>query len=126
MIIFGCPPGPQKGHYFRNEDGMSVDHYRIEPRLPEGYDGEFAPKTMGGKEMPQGVAKVTHVGGWTVLAFWDRSGDSRPNSNSGFWEPGEFSFDEMMQKAHHAFPRVIARFPFPIIDVETLEVPGVS
>ncbi len=42
--------------------------------------------------------------GWTFLSFWDRSGDSRPNSNSTFLFEGEYSFEEAVELAKEIFP----------------------
>jgi hypothetical protein len=44
-------------------------------------DGGFCPQI---EDAQSGEARIHHVEGWTVLAFWDRSGDSRPSSHSTF------------------------------------------
>jgi len=62
----------------------------------------------------QGHARLTHHNGWTILAFWDRTGDSRGNSNSAFLEQGEHSFDEMVAKAKATFPKIWERFTFEV------------
>lgn len=48
---------------------------------------------------------------WFAFVWWDRSGDKRPNSNSGFYVQG-FDFSERDKAFHyacHTFPAVIAR-----------------
>lgn len=61
------------------------------------------------KHQPQGKARVTLHHGWTLMAFWDRSGDSRFGSYSIFLAEGVFSFDEMVAFASARFPSVWQR-----------------
>lgn len=62
----------------------------------------------------EGVAKVHHLGGWTALAFWDRSVDSRPGSNSVFIFRGELTFDAAVARAKEKFPTVWGRLQFEV------------
>lgn len=48
---------------------------RLFPQIDTGYAPEDPHQAEGG-------AALTHVYGWTVLAWWDRSVDLRPNSNT--------------------------------------------
>ena len=81
-------------------------------------DGGYAPKLAktGGhlSDQPEGEAALHHVRGWTILAFWDRSGDSRGNSNSAFVIRGELDFDEAVAASRQAFPGIWARFTFAV------------
>lgn len=76
------------------------------------YDGIYGKKTVpywDSKDEEQGQARMHFVAGWTVMAFWDRSGDRRGGSNSNFLAEGEFIFDEMCVLARLHFPAVWAR-----------------
>lgn len=73
-------------------------------------DATYCPKAPKGTYVePQGLAALHHVGGWTVLAAWDRTVDSRGRSNSVFVVRGEHNFGETCRLAAKAFPAVWAR-----------------
>jgi hypothetical protein len=63
---------------------------------------------------PEGLAKLTHKDGWTLLSFWDRSVDKRNNSNSNFIQEGEFTFEQMVEQAKEKFPGIWERFKFEV------------
>lgn len=65
---------------------------------------------------PEGVMRVQHLGGWTALAMWDRSVDTRGNCLSVFFLRGEYTFATGLAAARDAFPTIFARFTFPIVD----------
>lgn len=76
------------------------------------YDGIYGKKTVpywASEDQEQGRARMHFISGWTVMAFWDRSGDSRGGSSSAFLAEGEFTFDEMCVLARLHFPAVWAR-----------------
>ena len=85
-------------------------------------DGRFPP--LGGGR--QGIASLTHYprSQVTVLAFWDRSVDSRPGSNSTFLLPGVMTFVESVIAAREAFPAVWKRYPFEVTMQAEREEPG--
>ena len=62
----------------------------------------------------QGKATFFHINGWTILAFWDRSGDKRGNSNSTFLLRGTYTFEEAKNYAKEFFPKLFERFPFEL------------
>lgn len=62
----------------------------------------------------EGKAKLHHKDGWTALAFWDRSLDTRYGSNSAFFAPGKLDFSAIVTLAKTHFPDVWARFPFQV------------
>lgn len=66
---------------------------------------------------PEGKA-LRHVkDGWTALAFWDYSVDSRMGSCSTFVAEGEFKFDQMLEGAKQNFPEVFERFNFEVTNI---------
>ena len=62
----------------------------------------------------EGEARLHVMHGWTVIAFWDRSIDSRGKSNSVFFVPGVRSWEYALSAARDAFPSVFARFTFEV------------
>ncbi len=54
---------------------------------------------------------------WTGIAFWDRSGDERGNSNSAFLVDGPRTFEEVVVASRQAFPRVWERMKFDVVDI---------
>lgn len=115
MYYFGkLDKGPiGGGHHLHAPDGTKymVWDETITP-LGAKLDGGYCPDQKKGE--PQGLATLTHDKGWTVLAFWDRSGDDRFGSNSAFLVEGIFTFEEMVEQAQAAFPSIWTRFTFAV------------
>jgi hypothetical protein len=61
-----------------------------------------------------GEAKLTRVRGWTVLAWWDRSVDTRGGSNSVIVADRPLDFDQMIALLAIHFPEVSKRQRVPI------------
>jgi hypothetical protein len=108
VYFFGCLEGidedhTEAGHYWRTPDLHSMRR----PETPFGskVDGSLCPE---GPQY-QGVAKLTQKDGWTAMGFWDRTGDSRGNSNSNFIVQGTYTFDEMVKLAQEAYPLIWKR-----------------
>ena len=111
----------------------AYDEYDRFPFPWMNLDGQFAPrkaKTAGqyiggkGEEFPQGQARLTHIKGWTVVSFWDRTGDSRGNSNTAFVFDERLSGEDALRIAREKFPELFARFTFEVEIVETTEEQG--
>ena len=70
------------------------------------------------QEGQQIEGETTHVviNGWTVISFWDRTVDSRGNSNSAFVIYGKFSFSEAVEISKQAFPEIWNRFTFTLVE----------
>lgn len=71
-------------------------------------DTGLAPRR--GAEQPIGQATLTVREGWTALAAWDRSVDTRPNSNIVWLLPGEWGFDEAVERIAATMPERWALF----------------
>lgn len=84
-------------------------------------DGLYAPHDVKEQER---VATLNHIGGWTVLAFWDRSGDKRGASNGAFILSGRLSFEAAVTRAEAAFPTICARFPTPLVPHQSVPAGG--
>jgi len=82
-------------------------------------DGNLPPQNI---DQVEGVAiKRTWYkkpNGVTVLSFWDRSVDSRPGSSSSFMLPGVLTFQEALEAAREAFPKIWERYEFVITEYE--------
>lgn len=113
LLYFGCIG--ESGHYLwsspyrRTRDidetpwGMKIDGKLCPPADPWGRNGQ-----------PQGRAALHHKDGWTALAFWDRSVDKRPGSNSVFVADECLSFDQIVTVAKERFPGVWKRLAFDV------------
>lgn len=66
------------------------------------------------EEQIEGQAKLHHRDGWTALAWWDRSVDSRHGSNAALFARGTFTADEMLALGRQVFPAAMARFKYQI------------
>lgn len=94
------PPGPRPECPFSETD-LDCGEY-----LPNGV--AMGERRLSSEE-PQSACKLTHARGWTVLGCWDRTGDSRPSSNSSFLCEGSHDFLEMASRAVAYWPDVLAR-----------------
>jgi hypothetical protein len=72
-------------------------------------------------EAPQGQADLVFVDGWTVIAYWDRSQDTRGASNSAFAAEGRHSFAELLTAAKEQWPWVFERQKFAVVLFEQEE-----
>ena len=118
---FGCLRGvngqTEAGHYLYDERLRSVPWRQRKAATPwEHIDAKLAPMLRYREEAPQGHAALHHKDGWTALAFWDRSGDSRGNSNSTFLLEGTLTFDQARVVARDVFPALFERFPFDVVE----------
>ena len=77
-----------------------------DPRLRDHHRGEYPGDE---KHQPQGVPILTQVDGWTIVGFWDRTGDSRYACNSVFLAPGELTRQEVFTLAREYFPEIWER-----------------
>jgi hypothetical protein len=117
MLYFGCKG--DIGHYLWTWDHSPSRKYEKnlqEAGLWNDIDKGFCPKGP----QRQGAYKLTHMNGWTILAFWDRSVDPRPGSHSTFLKHGEWAAEEMLYWAGQLHPDVIARQPVAPFPVEVL------
>lgn len=119
VFYFGVWPRPGVGHYFFAPGGRRA--YAIVEEVPWGFqiDGAILnPKgaaNFGIPAQPEGEYVVEQKDGWTALAFWDRSGDSRPGSHSTFVIDAEVTEEEALAAARASFPEVFARLSFEIV-----------
>jgi hypothetical protein len=104
VYFYGCPKGMDKfhneaGHTWRSSDGSSCDSVRTANPWGRYPDGTLCPELQ-----QQGAAILHQKNGWTAIGFWDRTGDTRGNSNSNFIVEGTYSFEEMCELAKESHP----------------------
>jgi hypothetical protein len=106
LYYFGCITSGHGVHLGRQEtSGM----YRV---IEGGLDTGLL-KKAGVRDVP-GQGTYVQDSGYSILTFWDRSGDSRPNSNSAFFALGEHTADELVAAARERYPHLFERFNFEI------------
>lgn len=106
VLFFGCW-GPA-GHYLYAPRRRSVPGYYLPSSVqPHALDGKLAPADPQQRE---GRARLHHLDGWTVVAWWDRSADKRMDSNSALLVHGTHSFAAVLLTAGDAFPELLPRF----------------
>jgi hypothetical protein len=130
VFYFGCvklPGGFTSGHHMHRVD-MTIE-WEFTNNNPWGLriDGGLCPGATDEKgerrhppmeEQVEGAAHIRHKDGWTALSFWDRSVDTRGNSNSNFLAEGKHTFEEMLSIAWLHFPEIMGRFKFTIVPAE--------
>lgn len=107
MLYFGCS-NFNVGHYLFEESGQT--NYNNSP--VGSLDGVYCPKDC---DQLEGEASMVEKDGHTILAFWDRSKDTRFGSNAAFIEKGSHSAGEMIRMAKEKFPLIMSRFNFSIV-----------
>ncbi len=72
---------------------------------------EGAIRSLWAREEPQveGLPRFARKGRWTLMAMWDRSGDSRPGSHAAFAVDLSLSDADMLALCKEQYPRVFAR-----------------
>lgn len=109
----GCWHG--MGHYLYTPAGHKVHSLRELPPAfpcrPACLDAGFLPPSLSQVE---GRAALVHLSGWTILAFWDRSRDTRGNSNSAFVFDELLPFDRAVAEAQATFPTIWTRLKFDV------------
>ena len=91
---FGC--WNEAGHNLRlvtgrNMHGRPGDKDYPLPFSAGQLDTVFTPRGVG---EDQTKTELTYVHGWTVLAMWDRSVDTRPGSNCAFLFKEQLTLEE--------------------------------
>jgi hypothetical protein len=108
MYYFGC--WDEAGHYLFSPDGHSMSRIMAErygiPFRTELLDGLFAPRYVKEDDTK---TQLIYVHGWTFLAMWDRSVDTRPGSNCVFLIGGNYDEDMMWTIARQRYPKIVAR-----------------
>lgn len=81
--------------------------------IPWGWmiDGKLIPQHYG-----EGEAALHHKDGWTALAFWDMSVDTRPRSVSCFlFDAPDLEYHQAIRAAMETFPTIWERYTFEVV-----------
>ena len=109
-LYFGYGDG---GHFVRGLSRMSLDPQRDCPGFPWTISHLDGGLLTNGKvlDKPDGRVHWTNGGNplWFAFFWWDRSGDSRPASNSGFYVRGFADAQQAFDFAKEKWPEVITR-----------------
>lgn len=97
-------------NYFGTRKGDRYGLFWDHDAHPGEIDAKFPPRRDDGRvEVNEGIARTVLYRGWTIVAFWDRSGDPRGRCNSAFAVRGTSTFADVMRKAREAYPWVFER-----------------
>lgn len=130
--IYFCGVWPssrgEKGHYAYLPGGQHVYmvHGNGVENSPWGTSNAFSrdplidgvimdamsPRAKGSyamREEPEGLRYHFQKSGWTLVSWWDRSGDQRNGSCAGFAMKGLYTADEAETYARKMFPTVFER-----------------
>jgi len=115
IYYWGVWPGEGSGHALMTPDGEIAKFALAEiPWKEAQLDGGALTDNIGGRFKPEGIATLKHSSGWTMLSFWDRSGDERNESVSTFVVEGKYQFQGMKSLCRTSFPSVWERFTFEV------------
>jgi len=113
---FGC--WTESGHYWRHPTNPHIKESNIERIVGDKLriiDGVFCPGHVDGdpyrRSCPEveGEALLTHIDGWTILGWWDRSVDHRSACNSNIIARGTWNFATMLVIGETQMPHVMKR-----------------
>lgn len=119
LYYFGVRPG-RTGHYLYTPEWFTPLRDGIPWSMIE-LDGGLCPgprddhRRVDAAHQHEGAAILHHRAlttiraPWSCLAWWDRTGDPRPNSNSALVAEGTCSSCVILDAARLAFPSVMAR-----------------
>lgn len=106
----------KEGHFLYNSHGTRMTRY--DPKFPFNWDFldggtlKLIPNTEQGQISL--VRLYANKQAWTVLSFWDQSGDSRPGSLSVFIQDAPLTAENMILNAKKVFPQVFSRITFEL------------
>jgi len=111
-VYFGCGQG-SAGHRLEMYRGERLDGDLR--RHLEVCDGFFPPHPESSTLLYQAALTRLPGLGCSVLAWWDRSGDTRPGSNSAIFAPSlTCCAESMIEGAKQRWPWAINRLPKPL------------
>ncbi len=108
------------GHVLYQESGQQVwtsmpaDFPFREETCDTGFLPPKRPQVEGRASLIHFNTEAAPAMRWTVLTFWDRSGDKRGNSSSTFILRGHYTFEEACALAKEKFPELWQRFTFTV------------
>ncbi len=107
VYYYGC--WGDKGHFLWTPEQESVRISKMKDATPFGDDIDGYLQKGSARCTGTGIptdARLHHQDGWTALAFWDRTVDTRPGSCSVFLAEGVHDVEAIKEIAHSNFPEV--------------------
>jgi len=119
VYFFGC--WERSGHFLWEPNGThasqrtsDIPWRNLDQALCPGYrEGAYTPEA----DQVEGQAALHHQGGWTALAWWDRSVDTRFGCNAVLIAEGTWTSEEMLRIGRERFPSIMRRFAYRITTV---------
>lgn len=111
-FYFGAWSRNKVGHFLYAPGGWTARRNEMAlPFRPHILDAGLLPQEG---EQAEGHIVRAVIGNWTVLTFWDRSADSRGQSNSAFVFDAVAPTEDLLAVARVQFPEVFNRFTFEL------------
>ena len=114
LLYFGC--FKDKGHFLYDEYGSTVRDHHVDLMF-RGENMAFLKRMDAvytyGTAQRQSLYNEVIIGNFRILAWWDRSVDTRPGSNSALIGRGYSSDVEMLADYSIRYPHIAARQPMP-------------
>lgn len=110
IFFFGCKSPNRKGHCLYKVHFFNDWHKEreIQAALSDVcLDGGLL-KEAGVRDIPRNGCYAQR-GGYSIVSWWDRGGDSRGASNSAFIAEGNHSPQEVMRLGRAKFPTITER-----------------
>ena len=110
-LYFGCLGRNDLGHFLHDGGSSTLRPERWEVPWQVGLMDTGLLKNREIPDTPTGEVQCIPAVGWFAFVWWDRSGDSRPNSNSGFYVEG-FETHEVLEAFKFAltqWPKIVER-----------------
>jgi len=116
VLYFGCLG--QIGHHLHTKSGRRI-RYESTP-WGMNLDGGVFPKLN-----KYDTLYTDKKAGWTAIAVWDNSVDTRPGSHSTFVVAADICTEELLRRAREQWPEVFSRRGFPVFS-NTQDEPRLS
>lgn len=107
LLFFGVRAGDTAGHVLCCADRLCLRPETL-PAPLRPFDARWC-STGADDPQREGIVRLHHVAGWTIAAWWDRSADTRLNSNAALVMRGAHTWEVLLAAAREAFPREVAR-----------------
>lgn len=111
---FGVSGTGRLGHYWWIKGAPRGHNNHLVPWTSFEADGTLQPQDRDQTCQPQGLCELHERSGWTCIAWWDRTGDTRPGSCSVFAAKGRHTFEEMCELLRQFYPNVAERQTEPL------------
>jgi hypothetical protein len=108
IYYWGC--WEQAGHHLWSRHPGQPPHAALPRWLAQPWRTRLDAGLLAAIEPGPPVQLVyAQLDGWTAIAWWDRTVDDRPGSNSAFLAPELLSEDEILARAQVDWPEIFVR-----------------